>query len=85
MHASIPPYVFMPRCLIKHRDNFSFTPSVGIATGYGLDGRGVGVRVPVGETDFSLLHDVQTRSGAQPGDYTTGTGEYFPGDKAAGA
>jgi hypothetical protein len=31
----------------------------GIATGYGLDGRGVGVRVPVG-----ALHVVQTGSGA---------------------
>jgi hypothetical protein len=27
--------------------------SVGIATGYGLDDRGVGVRVPVGSTIFS--------------------------------
>jgi hypothetical protein len=27
--------------------------SVGIATGYGLDGRGVGVRVPVGSRFFS--------------------------------
>jgi hypothetical protein len=26
---------------------------VGIATGYGLDGRGVGVRVPVGSRIFS--------------------------------
>jgi hypothetical protein len=29
-------------------------PTVGIATGYGLDGRGVGVRVPVGARFFLL-------------------------------
>jgi hypothetical protein len=29
--------------------------SVGIATGYELDGRGVGVRVPVGTTFFRSL------------------------------
>jgi hypothetical protein len=30
-----------------------FCSAVGIATGYGLDGRGVGVRVPVGTRIFS--------------------------------
>jgi hypothetical protein len=28
MHGAIPPlpqYVFMARCLVKHRDNFTFT------------------------------------------------------------
>jgi hypothetical protein len=30
--------------------------AVGIATGYGLDERGVGVRVPVGSRIFSSLH-----------------------------
>jgi hypothetical protein len=33
--------------------------AVGIATGYGLDGPEVGVRVPVGDR-FSPLHIVQT-------------------------
>jgi hypothetical protein len=32
--------------------------AIGIATGYGLEGRGVGVRVAVGQ-DFSPLHVVQ--------------------------
>jgi hypothetical protein len=36
---------------------------VGIATGYGLDNRGVAV--PVGQ-EFSLLHVVQTGSGVHP-------------------
>jgi hypothetical protein len=36
---------------------------VGIATGYGLDGQGVGVRVPVGAR-FPPLHVLQSGSGA---------------------
>jgi hypothetical protein len=58
--------------------------SVGIVTGYGLDGRGVGVRVPVGAR-FSPLRVVQTGSEAHPTSYTMGTGGSFPGGKAAGA
>jgi hypothetical protein len=58
--------------------------AVGIATGYGLDDRGVGVRVPVGQ-EFSLHHVLQTGSGARPASYPMGTGDSFPGGKAAGA
>jgi hypothetical protein len=47
---------------------------VGIATGYGLDDQGV-----------TLLHSVQTGSGARPASYSMGTGDSFPGGKAAGA
>jgi hypothetical protein len=47
--------------------------TVGRATGYGLDGRGVGVRVPVG-ANVSLPHVVQTESGAHPASYPVGTG-----------
>jgi hypothetical protein len=36
--------------------NRSRDSSVGIATGYGLDGRGVGVRVPVGSRNVSSPH-----------------------------
>jgi hypothetical protein len=53
---------------------------IGIATSYGLDDRGVGVRVPVG----SLLHVVQTRSVAYPAPYPMGTGSSFPGVKWPG-
>jgi hypothetical protein len=42
---------------------------VGMATGYGLDDRGV----------------VQTGSGVHPTSYPMGTGGSFPGSKAAGA
>jgi hypothetical protein len=34
--------------------------------------------------DFSLLHNVQTGSGAHPASYPVGTAAYFPGGKAAG-
>jgi hypothetical protein len=40
---------------------------------YGLDGRGVGVRVPVVAT-FSPLHVVWTGSGAHQASYPTGIG-----------
>jgi hypothetical protein len=53
----------------------------GIATGYGLNDRGVGIRVPVG---CSLLHVVQTGSRAHPNSYPKGTGGSFPGVKQPG-
>jgi hypothetical protein len=56
---------------------------VGIATGYGLDDRGVGVPSPGRVKNF--LHSVQTGSGAHPASYPVGTGGSFPGGKVAGA
>jgi hypothetical protein len=44
---------------------------VGIATGYGLDERGVGVRVP-GGSRISSDHIVQTGSGVHPSSYPMG-------------
>jgi hypothetical protein len=44
-----------------------------------------GVRFSVGARDFSLLHSVETASGAHPASYLMGTGGLFPWDKAAGA
>jgi hypothetical protein len=58
--------------------------AVGIATAYGLDDREVRVRVPVG-SEFSLLHIVQTGSGAHPASYPMGTGGSFSRSKEAGA
>jgi hypothetical protein len=66
--------------LMKSRDS-----SVGIALGYGLDGRGSRFRFPVGAGNFSLPHHVQNGSGAHPASCPTGTGSFFPGGKAAGA
>jgi hypothetical protein len=67
---------------VPHRYNNEY--AVGIATAYGLDDRGVGVRVPVGVKNFSLVYIVQTGSGAHPTSYPMGTGGSFPGGKAAG-
>jgi hypothetical protein len=57
---------------------------VGIATGYGLDGRGVGVRVLVKARFFSH-YIIQAGSGTHPTSYLMGTGGSFLGGKAAGA
>jgi hypothetical protein len=62
---------------------YSRNSAVGIATSYELDNQGVRVRGPVGQ-EFSLLHVVQTDSGAHPASYPMSTGGFFPGGKAAG-
>jgi hypothetical protein len=64
-----------------HFPPFSF---FGIGLGYGLDDRGSRVRFPVGTENFSLHHRVQKGSGAYPASYPMGTGDSFPGGKAAG-
>jgi hypothetical protein len=56
--------------------------AVGITTGYRLDDRGVGVRVPVGSRIFSSPCRPD-RSGAHLASYPMGTGGSFPGGKAA--
>jgi hypothetical protein len=53
--------------------------SVSIATGYELDDRGIGVRIPVVSRIF------QTGSGVHPAYYPMGTGDSFTEDKAARA
>jgi hypothetical protein len=58
--------------------------AVGVATGYGLDGRKDGVRVSVGARFFSSSRCPE-RFGAHPASYPMGTGDSFPGGKAAGA
>jgi hypothetical protein len=52
--------------------------SVGIATGYGLDGPGIEFRWA------RLFAHVQTGPGADPASRTMGTGFFSPGGKAAG-
>jgi hypothetical protein len=56
--------------------------AVVIATAYGLDDRGVEFESRWGQ-GFSLLHIVQTGSGAHLASYPMGTGGSFPGGKAA--
>jgi hypothetical protein len=58
--------------------------AVSIATGYGLNDRGVGVRVPLGARIFLFFRVIQIGSWAHPASYPTGTGGSFPGGKAAG-
>jgi hypothetical protein len=56
---------------------------VGIATGYGLDDRGVRVRVPLSQ-EYCLLHVAQTGTGVHPASYPLGTGGCLPWVKATG-
>jgi hypothetical protein len=62
----------------KNRDR-----AVCIATVYGLDRRGVGVRLPL-VARFFPFQVVQAVSGAHLASYPRGTGGSFPGGKAAG-
>jgi hypothetical protein len=68
---------------LRRRSEGSRDSVVGIATGYGLDNRGVWVWVPVGQ-EFSLLHVIQTGSEAHPASYQMGTGGSFPWEKRPG-
>jgi hypothetical protein len=57
---------------------------VGIATGYGLHDRGVGVRVPVGSRILSSPR-LPDRLWGPPNLLSNGYGGSFPGGKVAGA
>jgi hypothetical protein len=57
---------------------------VGIATGYGLDDRGDGVRVPVGSRIFSSPRRPD-RLWGPPNGLSNGYRGFFPRGKAAGA
>jgi hypothetical protein len=56
----------------------SRSSAVGIATGYGLDGRGIGVQVATGVI-FSHLHVVQPDSGVHSPSYPMGTEDFSQG------
>jgi hypothetical protein len=62
---------------------WSWGSAVSIVIGYGVNNRGVGVRVPVDE-ELSLLHIVQTGLG-QPSLLYNGNRGLFPGGNAVGA
>jgi hypothetical protein len=57
----------------------SLDSAVGVATGYGLDERRVGIQVPA---EISFLHVVQADSGAHPASYPMGTGGLSQGHEA---
>jgi hypothetical protein len=63
----------------KRRDS-----AVGIVIGYGVDGRGEGVRVPVGSRIFSSPRRPD-RLWDRRASYPMGTGGSFPESKAARA
>jgi hypothetical protein len=65
---------------IRSRDS-----EVGIATGYGLDDRGVGVRVPVGARIFSSPRRPDRLWGPSNLLSNGYRGLFLPGGKAAGA
>jgi hypothetical protein len=71
--------------VITHKGFESRDSSVGIAAGYGLDDRMIGVRFPTGSGNFSLRSYVQTGYGSHLASYPMGTGGSFPVGKAAGA
>jgi hypothetical protein len=58
--------------------------AVGVASGYGLDDRCVGVRFPVGSRIFSSPRR-RDGSGTHSASYLMVTGSTYPGGKAAGA
>jgi hypothetical protein len=66
-------FTFIPALLRRCR-------SVGITTGYWK----IGVRFSVGARNFSLLHLVQTGSGAHPVSYPMGSGFFSVGVKRQG-
>jgi hypothetical protein len=77
-------FVSLPLIEFDISSDGSWDGVVGIATGYGLDDRWVGILDPVG-SKFSLLHVVQTGSGVHPTSCPMGTESSFPRGKAAGA
>jgi hypothetical protein len=87
------PHLLLAWCVIKHKDTLSFhgvyslherDSVVGIAIGYGLDDRGVGVRVPVWLKIFSSPHR-PARLWVPLNLLSNGyRGGCFPRDKAAG-
>jgi hypothetical protein len=62
---------------------FCVVMEAGIATGYGLDNRGIGVRVTVGSRIFSSPRRPD-RLWDPTASYPRGTGGSFPGVKVAG-
>jgi hypothetical protein len=59
----------------------NWSSSVGIATGYGLDGEGSEFEARYVQ-ECSLFHIIQTGSTAHQTTYRMGTGGSFPGGKA---
>jgi hypothetical protein len=83
-YTATPLYCFVAWWLIMHMNvlPLSQDSAVSIATGYGLDDRGVGVRVPVRSRIFSSPLRPDRLCGPPT---LLSNGYRFPGGKAAGA
>jgi hypothetical protein len=75
-HMYIPTYTHT----IIHTHTGVETDHAVQRLGYGLEVRGIAVRLPAGARGFSLLHNIQAGCGAHPTSYRMGTG-----GEAAGA
>jgi hypothetical protein len=65
--------------LLGIEPQFRGSPACSLVTlGYGLDDRGIVVRLPAEAKDFYLLHSVQIDSGAQPASYPMSTESSLP-------
>jgi hypothetical protein len=71
MSSKLHSFLHILANLYKSRDR-----SVGLATGYELEDRMIGVRFLPEAGNFSLHHRVQTGSGVHSAAYTTGTGGF---------
>jgi hypothetical protein len=75
---------FNPNFTYAIECNGSRDSVVSIASGYELDSRGVGVRIPVESRIFSSPRRPY-RFWSHPASYQIGTGNSLPGGKATGA
>jgi hypothetical protein len=70
---------FPPQLLyqLHPMDNVMWDRVVGIATGCGLDDRGLGTRVPLSQK-FPFLHVVHSNNGTHPASHLLSVGCSFP-------
>jgi hypothetical protein len=71
--------------LLSRQQNVGKIRDIKIATGYGLDDREGWILSPRKGEEFSLIHRIQTVSGARPASYPMDCGGSVPGGKAAWA
>jgi hypothetical protein len=71
--------------LVSYHIDRSWGTSVNIGSDYRVDDRGFAVRFPTGDGNSSILHRVQTGSGAHTASYPMGNGGSFLGDELVGA
>jgi hypothetical protein len=78
MRATCPAHLIMNFHIMQFSQISCRRSSFGIVTGYGLDDRDSGVQILARAGNFSLLHHIQTGSGAHPASYPMVTGGFLP-------